>query len=144
MATQFDGKWIHRSFRNDQVVPNGAPNAGQPVLAALWAPPGDFQVSTDEHGAVTGSLLFPRLGITLDVTGQISEKVNASPPKIPFDLPPSVDLTATFAKTQTEYRLRGWFIPDSNVIVGTVLCVSHDLAKAPDGTMGPWVLTKVE
>jgi hypothetical protein len=140
MANQLDGKWIHLSFRNDQIAPANALDTGQPILAAPWAPPGEFLVTTNANGEVSGSLLFSRVSVTLTVTGKVSDEVGAGV-MVPWPLPPSVVLTATVA--ETEYRLRGWFIPDSNVIVGTVLCVKNDLAKAPDGTLGPWVLTKV-
>jgi hypothetical protein len=140
MTTPLAGNWVHLSFRNDLPGPNG-----EPLLAAPWAPPGQFQVTTDANGAVTGTLVFPR-GFTLTVTGQVSEAVAAGL-VVPWPLPPSVELTALHTDQvsgkETEYRLRGWFIPQSNVIVGTVKCVKNDLAQAPDGTLGPWVLTKV-
>lgn len=38
--------------------------------------------------------------------------------------------------------IRGYFIPGTNVIVGTVLATQGDPALAPDGTAGPFVLVK--
>lgn len=61
---------------------------------------------------------------------------------VPWPMPASVELTATVG--DTEYRLRGWLIPDSNAIAGTVLSVRNDLAREPDGTMGSWILVKPE
>lgn len=140
MSTTLNGNWIHRSFRNDLTVPGGVAGAGSPILAAPWAPPGKFEVQTGAVGDVTGKLTFPN-GKVLSVTGQISEPVAAGV-AAPWAMPASVVLTAVI--DSTEYYLRGWFVPDSNTIVGTVMAIKNDLAKAPDGTQGPWVLTQVQ
>lgn len=136
MNTVLTGNWVHTSFRNDLVEVG----TKKTVLAAPWAPPGKLQVTTSETGEVSGRLKFPS-GAELSVTGKVSDVIGAGV-VVPWALPPSVVLTAITGST--EYHLRGWFIPDSNVIVGTVMSVKNDLAKAPDGTQGPWVLVKVD
>lgn len=136
-----NGTWIHRSFRNYRPDPAAGADTSGVVLAAPWAPPGVFDVSTDTEGAVTGELTFstPRGEVVLAVSGQVHEPKPAGREAL-WPLPASVELTATVG--DTEYRLRGWLIPDSNAIAGTVLSVRNDLAEAPDGTMGTWVLVK--
>ena len=140
MNTVLTGNWVHRSFRNDLVEVG----TKKTVLAAPWAPPGKLQVTTSETGEVSGRLKFPS-GAELSVTGKVSDAIGAGV-VVPWALPPSVVLTAiTITEpTESEYHLRGWFIPDSNTIVGTVMSVKNDLAQAPDGTQGPWVLVKAD
>jgi hypothetical protein len=41
-------------------------------------------------------------------------------------------------------RIKGFFIPESGNVVGTILCTEHDLLKRPNGTAGPFVLTPVQ
>jgi hypothetical protein len=139
MSTTLNGTWIHRSFHN-LPLPAGGGRAARPNLAAPWAPPGRLEVSTNPDGRISGKLTFP--GDTrLSVSGQAHEPQPAGT-SAPWPTPGSVELTATVG--ETEYRLRGWLIPDSNAIAGTVLAVRNDLAEAPDGTMGSWILVQTD
>ncbi len=138
MSTTLNGTWIHRSFRNDLPAPAGDAGAAETTLAAPWAPPGRFEVSTAADGLVQGRLTFPT-GTQLKVTGQVHEPIPEGA-GVPWPMPASVELAAVTG--ETEYRLRGWLIPDSNAIAGTVMAVHNDLLGAPDGTMGSWVLVK--
>jgi hypothetical protein len=36
-------------------------------------------------------------------------------------------------------RLKGFFIPGSDHVGGTILCVANDLAQQPNGAAGPFV-----
>jgi len=134
MTSELNGNWNHRSFRN-------VDTPGAPVLAAPWAPEGALEVTTDATGSVTGQLTFPLANKVLSVTGQIHDPVAAGV-AAPWPMPASVDLHAVTVKGAAEYRLRGWFIPNTKCIVGTVMVVKNDLAGAPDGTLGPWVLVE--
>jgi hypothetical protein len=140
MSTTLNGTWVHQSFRNDLPVRAGTGAAAEKVLAAPWAPPGRFEVSTEADGKVCGELTFPG-NVRLSVSGRTHEPIPAGN-GVPWPMPGSVELTATIG--ETEYRLRGWVIPDSNAIAGTVQSVRNDLAQAPDGTMGSWILVKKE
>jgi hypothetical protein len=135
MSTELNGTWIHRSYHNNQTDPA----SGSVVLATPWAPEGVFEVTTADDGSITGELTF-NVGrtIKLSVTGQTHPSTPAQGGRPA--LLPSVELTAVVGPT--EYRLRGWIIPDSNAIAGTVMAVSKDLAQAPDGTLGSWILVQ--
>ena len=37
-------------------------------------------------------------------------------------------------------RIKGFFIPGSDHVVGTIMVVANDLLKQPNGTAGPFVL----
>jgi len=134
MTSELNGNWTHRSFRN-------VDTAGDPVLAVPWAPDGALAVTTDATGSVSGQLTFPLAQKVLSVTGQIHGPVAAGV-AAPWPMPASVDLHAVTVGGTAEYRLRGWFIPNTKSIVGTVMAVKNDLAGAPDGTLGPWVLVE--
>lgn len=136
MSTELNGTWIHRSYHNNQTDPG----TGSVLLATPWAPEGVFEVTTANDGSISGELAFD-VGrvIKLGVTGQMHPAIPAQGDRPA--LLPSVELTAVVGPT--EYRLRGWMIPDSNAIAGTVIAVSNDLAQAPDGTFGSWILVQV-
>lgn len=102
---------------------------GAPELAAPWSPPGVLDVATDLDGNVNGMLTFGQ-GIALKVCGSIRSATDKSPA--------SVDLTGEGLGSIN--RIKGHFVPGSDHVVGTILCVANDLLKQPNGTLGPFVL----
>lgn len=88
---------------------------------------------TDGAGAVTGSA---KLGpIDFKITGDI--KPAAGP------IPEGVELVVTVEKLAATYSLRGFFLVDSDHVVGTVVALANDLGFQPVGTSGPFVLFPV-
>jgi hypothetical protein len=103
---------------------------GDPELATPWSPPGSvLEVTTSESGNVTGILsLAPN--IALKVSGRIIPATSKAPT--------GIELTGEGLSSIN--RIKGFFIPGSDHVVGTVMCVANDLAKQPNGTAGPFVL----
>jgi hypothetical protein len=134
MTNVLNGNWTHRSFCN-------VDSSSGPVLAVPWAPDGALTVTTDPNGSVTGQLTFSLAGKVLSVTGQIHGPMAAGV-AAPWPMPASVELSAVTPNGTAEYRLRGWFIPNTNSVVGTVMAIKDDLALQPDGTLGSWVLVE--
>jgi len=132
MNATLNGKWSYRSFRHDPIVVKDGQVEGSPELAARWSPPGVLEASTSATGEVTGTLTF-RPGVALKITGRI---VPAS-----GDDPAFVELTGEGLGSVN--RLKGIFIPGSSHVVGTILCLAHDLLKQPNGTAGPFALFPV-
>jgi hypothetical protein len=118
-----NGQWSYRSFR-------GALNETPPQLAVPWAPLGKLDATTDASGKVTGTLTF-RPGVVLTITGTVTP----ADPK--HDFPEGVELTGE--GLSAVYKIRGFFIPGSDHLVGTVFVEKNDLGKQPNGTWGPFV-----
>jgi hypothetical protein len=131
MATPaLTGQFLYQSFRNGPITLKDGEVVGPPVLAEPWAPVGTLDVKTDTiEGDVVGTLTF-RPGIALKVSGKINP---AS-----AQLPASVELKGE--GHGAIYQIKGWLVPDENHIVGSVICLAGDLAKQPNGTVGPFVL----
>ena len=129
MNEKMTGKWTYRSFRHDPIVIKNGKVDGNPDLAIPWAPPGQLVVNTDATGKVTGTLTFAP-GVALTVTGHINPATATMP----------ASLAVTGEGLTSVYQIKGFFIPGSDHIVGTVLCTANDLAKQPVGTEGPFVL----
>jgi hypothetical protein len=127
-------KWSYYSFRHEPIVVKDGKVDGNPQLAIPWAPPGDLVHNTDEVGEVTGTLTFPLAGVALKITGRFTPATST--------LPASVELTGEvpIKGNPTVYKIKGFFVPGSDHVVGTVLSVSNDLAKQPVGTVGAFVL----
>ncbi|MBL8175792.1 MAG: hypothetical protein JNK48_14045 [Bryobacterales bacterium] len=121
-----NGKWTYRSY----CPMAGA--AGRPAtIAAPWAPLGELTVSTDESGAVSGTLAFgPKA--QLKVTGGVKAAQ--------ADMPEGVELTAE--GMGAVYLVRGYFAA-GGLLVGVVLSLGGDIAKQPAGTLGAFVLLAV-
>jgi hypothetical protein len=130
MSETLKGKWYYRSFRHEQVVVKDGKVDGNPQLAIPWAPLGELDANTDEAGEVTGTLTFTPPGVSLKITGHITPATDK--------LPPSIEITGE--KLPTVYQIKGFFVPESDLVVGTVLSVANDLAKQPVGTVGAFVL----
>jgi hypothetical protein len=128
-----NGKWTYRSFRNEPIVVKDGKVEGDPQLAIPWAPPGVLDVSTDCEGVVTGTLTFetPIGPKKLQVTGRI----------VPATGKALASLDVTGEGESSVNTIKGFFIPGSDCVVGTVLCLANDLARQPVGTEGPFVLT---
>ena len=56
--------------------------------------------------------------------------------------PASIELTGEGLTSVN--RIKGFFIPGSDNVVGTIMCVANDLLKRPTGTLGPFVLFPVK
>ncbi len=130
MIPSFSGRFLYRSFRNGPIDVSGGKVAGSPVLAEPWAPVGTLDVKTDAvTGKVTGTLTF-RPGVVLQISGQF---ILADDP-----LPASVEIRGE--GLGAVYQIKGWFVPDGDHLVGSVLCLAGDLAQQPVGTVGPFAL----
>jgi hypothetical protein len=125
-ATALSGRYSYQSFRNMPFeVKDGQP-VPYPSLAQPWTPPGVLDVKTDPAtDEVTGTLDFGN-GAVLSVSGRVMPAGGR--------LPAGFELTGTLG--DAVYQIRGWFVPEANRLVGTVLALANDLAKAPDGTAG--------
>lgn len=133
MNETLKGKWSYRSFRHDPIVVKDDHVVGNPELAVPWSPPGVLEVETNMAGEVTGKLIFTP-EIVLDIKGRIipaTDKTLAS-----------VELTGEFHTSSN--KLKGFFIPGSDHIVGTILSMANDLGKRPVGTVGPFVLFPIQ
>ena len=125
----FSGKFNYQSFYNSPIKVEDGALEGSPILAEPWTPLGTLDVLTDTvTGDVTGTLTF-RPGVVLTVTGKVYSAVDP--------LPAFTELTG--AGLGAEYRIKGWFIPTNEQIVGSVLSIGGDLARQAVGTVGPFV-----
>ncbi|HSI61077.1 MAG TPA: dienelactone hydrolase family protein [Ideonella sp.] len=133
MNPTLNGQWAYRSFRHEPIVLKDGQVQGQPDLAIPWSPPGVLVAQTDSAGQVTGSLTFAP-GAVLKVTG----KIHAAAGKMPA----SVELIGEGQSSVN--RIKGYFVPGSDHVVGTILCTANDLLKQPNGTLGPFVLFPIK
>ena len=133
MNATLNGKWAYRSFRHAPIVVKDGQVEGTPELATPWSPPGVLEVNTDSRGAVSGVLSFGP-GIGLKVAGNVHPATDKSPA--------SVELTGEGLGSVN--RIKGHFVPGSDHVVGTILCVANDLLKQPNGTLGPFVLLPIK
>ena len=132
MNETLKGQWSYYSFRHDPIMVKDGRVDGKPELALPWALGGKLDVDTGERGEVTGMLTFAP-GAALKITGRITAATDRSPA--------SVELTGEGVGVPAVYKIKGFFIPGSDDVVGTVLSVANDLAKQPVGTAGPFVLS---
>jgi hypothetical protein len=130
MNETLNGKWSYRSFRHDPIVVKDGQVEGNPELATSWSPPvGVLEVVTSETGEVTGTLTFSPKAI-LKVTGKVVPATDKDPV--------SVELTGEAGGSVN--KIKGFFIPGSDHVVGTIMAVVNDPMKQPNGTLGPFVL----
>jgi hypothetical protein len=129
MNPSLNGLWAYRSFHHAPIVLRHGQVEGTPELATPWSPPGVLDATTTAAGDVSGTLTFAP-GIALKVTG----KVFAATDKAPA----GVELVGEGMASVNQ--LKGYFVPGSNHVVGTILCTANDLLKQPNGTIGPFVL----
>ena len=140
MNETLKGKWAFRSFRHDPIIVKDGHVEGDPVLATPWTPPGTLVVDTDERGEVEGKLTFDlppgappgAPAASLKITGNIIPATAKSPA--------GVELTGTGVGVPAVYEVKGFFVPGSDHVVGTVLSMANDLAKQDVGTAGAFAL----
>lgn len=133
MNETLKGKWSYRSFRHDPIVVKNGHVKGNPELAVPWSPPGVLEVDTNEAGEVTGKLAFTK-EVVLDIKGRVIPATDKAPAFI--------ELTGEFHTSVN--KIKGFFIPGSDHIVGTIVCMANDLGNQPVGTVGPFVLFPME
>lgn len=129
MNETLKGKWSYRSFRHDPIIVKDGHVDDNPELAVPWSPPGVLEADTNAAGEVTGKLTFTP-EVVLDIKGHIIASTDKTPAY--------VELTGEFHTSVN--KLKGFFIPGSDHIVGTILSMANDLGKQPVGTAGPFVL----
>jgi len=133
MDPTLNGKWGYRSFRAGPIVVKDAKLDGNPDLAIPWAPLGELDAVTDVvTGIVKGKLTFPP-GATLVVVGQIHAAAGPLP----------ASLEATAEGLSAVYKIKGFFVPRGDHVVGTVVNLAHDLRQQPVGTLGAFVLYQI-
>jgi hypothetical protein len=133
MNAALNGKWSYRSFRHAPIVLKNGQVEGDPELAEVWSPVGALEVTTGETGEVAGTLSFAP-GIVLKVWGRIIPATDK--------VPPSLEMTGEGLTSIN--KIKGFFIPGSDHVVGTIMCVANDLSKQPNGTVGPFVLFPIK
>jgi hypothetical protein len=133
MNPSLNGSWSYRSFRHDPIVLKDGKVQGDPELAKAWSPLGLLEVSTSAEGLVSGTLTFGP-GVALKVAGSITPATEAGLS--------SVSLTGEGLGSMN--RIKGYFIPESGHVVGTIMCTDHDLLKQANGTLGPFVLVPIQ
>jgi len=134
MHQAITGKWSYRSFRHDPIVVKDGRVVGKPDLATPWSPPdGVLEVSTGEMGEVMGTLTFSPKAV-LKISGRIIPATDKCPA--------GVELIGAVGSSVN--RIKGFFIPGSDHIVGTILCEANDPGQQPNGTLGPFVLFPIK
>ena len=94
-----------------------------------------LDVTTSEAGEVTGKLTFAAApGLVLKVSGKIISATDK--------FPASVELIG--AAGPSVNKIKGFFIPESDHVVGTIMSVANDPLKQPNGTLGPFVLVPIK
>ena len=127
MNATLNGKWHYRSFRHEPIVVKDGQVQGNSELATPWSPLGVLDVTTSEAGEVTGKLTFAAApGLVLKVSGKITFATDKCPA--------SVELTGEAGPSVN--KIKGFFIPESDHVVGTIMSVANDPLKQPNGTLG--------
>jgi hypothetical protein len=144
-----NGKYNYQSFVANAAVADRSAGLDvppkvirPPQIAAVWTPASIMEFSTDESGVVTGSASLVMRDVTLQfkIDGKITAAEAPILDRAANPLPEGVELTITIPGTRASYRLRGYFLKDSDHVVGTVVAISGDLGLQPDGTSGPFIL----
>lgn len=132
------GKWNYQSFCSLTAIVDRAkspPEIKRPALiAGPWTPPSVMEFVTDASGKVTGNAKL----------GQLEFKIDGSVKPAADNIPEGVELVVTVERVAAVYNLRGFFLANSDHIVGTVVSIGNDLAYQPIGTSGPFVLYPVK
>ncbi|WP_157270682.1 hypothetical protein [Azohydromonas aeria] len=123
-SATFETRWYYRSFRQ---APPTVPQGGPELLP--WSPPGTLEAFTSPSGQIEGTLRFSPQ-IALRVTGRLLPATT--------ERPAAVELTGAGLGSVNE--LKGYFIPGSDHVVGSIVCTRGDLGGQPDGTGGCFVL----
>lgn len=133
MNETLKSKWSYRSFRHDPIVVEEGQVKGSPELAVPWSPPGVLEVDVNDAGEISGKLMFTPQ-VVLDIKGCIIPATDKTPR--------GIELTGVFKSSVN--KIKGFFIPGSDHIVGTILSTANDLGKQPVGTVGPFVLVPMK
>jgi len=143
---ELKGKWHYQSFCSFAAVVDRStarPDVMRPaLLAGPWTPPSIMEFVTDSAGKVTGSAKLGPLEFT--IVGSVTPAVDGIPERAANSLPEGVELVVTVPSKGSAYHLRGYFLADSDHVVGTVVAISNDLGFQPAGTSGPFVLYPVK
>jgi hypothetical protein len=129
MTSALNGKYAYRSFRHDPIVVSDGEVVGSPDLAVPWSPPGVLYAATDATGAVSGTLRFGER-LTLEISGRVAPATDTQPA--------SVELIGRTGPSVN--RIKGYFVPGSDHLVGTIMSVAADPLRQPNGTTGPFIL----
>ena len=85
-----------------------------------------------------------RYGCIRQSNGQCEDsvefKISGSVQRAVDSIPEGVELVVTVESVAAMYNLRGFFLANSDQIVGTVVSIGNDLGFQPVGTSGPFVL----
>jgi hypothetical protein len=135
---ELQGKWNYQSFCPFAAIVDRTktpPEVKRPALiAGPWTPPAIMEFVTDASGKVTG---HAKAGpFEFKIGGSVKPEANG--------IPEGIELTVTVESISAEYSLRGFFLTDSDHIVGTVVTIGNDLGSQPIGTSGPFVLYPVK
>ena len=135
---QIQGKWYYQSFCQSAADVDRSKSPPEvkkpPLIAGPWTPPSIMELVTDAVGNVTGTAKL----------GPIDFKISGSVKPESDKIPEGIELEVTVEKFAAVYKLRGFFLANSDHIVGTVVAISNDLGFQPDGTSGPFVLYPVK
>ena len=139
--SELQGKWNYQSFVSiPAIVDTSKPLPPNELRAALiaapWTKPSVMDFVTDVFGNITGTA---QLGpLVFNITGSIKPAES--------DIPEGIELvvTVTVSSAISIYHLRGYFLQNSDHIVGSVVSISNDLGHQPVGTSGPFVLYPVK
>ncbi len=137
------GRWYYQSFAAlvaDADRSKTPPEVKRPpLIAAPWTPRAVMELATDAAGVVTGTAKLR--DVEFKIKGAIKPATGPFPDGI--QLPEGVELTVVVERFAATYSLRGYFLEDSDHVVGTVAGLGNDLGLQPAGTSGPFVLYPV-
>jgi len=131
---ELQGKWNYQSFcsfaANVDRTKNPPDVKSPALIAGPWTPPSVMEFVTDASGKVTGNAKL----------GPFEFKIGGSVKPAVDSIPEGVELVVTVERVAAVYNLRGFFLANSDHIVGTVVSIGNDLGFQPVGTSGPFVL----
>jgi hypothetical protein len=134
MSTKLNGKWWYQSFCPlAAVVDNETtpPLVSVPAqIAGPWTPASIMELKTDENGKVTGTAKLGPIDFT--ISGSVTHAIDK--------IPEGIELVVVVEKFSAVYNLRGFFLANSDHIIGTVVAINNDLGWQPVGTSGPFVM----
>ena len=104
------------------------------TYSGSWTPPSVMEFVTDASGKVTGNAKL----------GQLEFKIDGSVKPAADNIPEGVRTRRDCGTCCSVYNLRGFFLANSDHIVGTVVSIGNDLAYQPIGMSGPFVLYPVK
>lgn len=131
---ELNGTWRYQSFCPLAAVADRTQSPPKVLIPAQmagpWVPSALMEFTTDEFHKITGTATLGPL--TFEISGSITPAMDT--------IPEGIELVIIREATQSRYNLRGFFLAQSNHIVGTVVAISNDLGLQPVGTSGPFIL----